>query len=70
MSKAKFTFNLAYTLHYNRATEQWFVVCEKGTFYIQKKKHGYYAAGKTCRTLRDGVIAVLLLAGVIPERPF
>lgn len=68
--KTKPTFTLAYSLHYNRLNKLWFVNCEKGTYYIQKKKHGYYAAGKTAKTLRDGVIAVLLLAGVIPEQPF
>lgn len=68
MSKAKFV--LAYTLHYNRSSKLWYVVCEKGTYYIRKSKGGYYAAGKHAKTLRDGVIAVLLLAGVIPEQPF
>lgn len=63
-------FKLNYTLHYNKMTKTWFVVCEKGTFYIKKSTGGYYAAGKTARTLRDAVIAVLLHAQVIPEQPF
>lgn len=70
MSNKETTFNLPYTLHYNRLNKLWFVVCDKGTYYIMKKERGYYAAGKHCKTLRDGVIAVLLLAEVIPVQPF
>lgn len=70
MSKKEPTFNLPYTLHYNRNNKTWFVNCEKGTYYILRRQPGYYAAGKHCRTLRDGVIAVLLLAEVIPVQPF
>lgn len=70
MSKANPIFNLPYKLHYNRTNKLWFLVCEKGTYYITRTKPGYYAAGRHCRTLRDSVIAILLHVGVIPEQPF
>lgn len=64
------TFSLDYSLHYNRYQKLWYVVHNCNIYYIKKVGKYYKAAGKSCKTLRDSVIAILVKCDLLNQSPF